>query len=68
MIDEVTISNDEYSLNWGFLEGEGAVTYDGTNQYRGDINGASWVMPDGTIVAQAVQLFPDQELFDITGH
>ena len=67
MIDEVTISNDEYSLNWGFLEGEGAVTYDGTNQYQGDINGASWVMPDGTIVAQAVQLFPDQELFDITG-
>ena len=67
MIDDVTISNDEYSLNWGFLEGEGAVTYDDTSQYQGDINGASWVMPDGTIVAQAVQLFPDQELFDITG-
>ena len=44
----------------------GAVTYD-TSQYQGDINGASWVMPDGTIVAQAVQLYPDQELFDITG-
>jgi hypothetical protein len=67
MIDDVTISNDEYSLTWGFLEGEGAVTYDDTSQYQGDINGASWVMPDGTIVAQAVQLFPDQELFDITG-
>ena len=67
MIDDVTISNNEYSLNWGFLEGEGAVTYDDTSQYQGDINGASWVMPDGTIVAQAVQLFPDQELFDITG-
>ena len=67
MIDDVTISNDEYSLNWGFLEGEGAVTYDDTSQYQGDINGASWVMPDGTIVAQAVQLFPDQELFEITG-
>ena len=67
MIDDVTISNNEYSLKWGFLEGEGAVTYDDTSQYQGDINGASWVMPDGTIVAQAVQLFPDQELFDITG-
>ena len=67
MIDHVTISNDENLLDWGFLEGEGAVTNDDMNQYQGDINGASWVMPDGTIVAQAVQLFPDQELFDITG-
>ena len=27
----------------------------------GEINGASWVMPDGTIVAQAVELENDED-------
>ena len=67
MIDSVSISNQEHSLVWEFLEGEGAFTNDEQNQYQGDIIGASWVMPDGTIVAQAVQLFSDEVLYDISG-
>ena len=67
MIDSVSISNQEHSLDWEFLEGEGSATNDESNQYQGEIIGASWVMPDGTIVAQAIQLFSDDPLFDISG-
>ena len=67
MIDSVSISNQEHSLDWEFLEGEGSATNDESNQYQGEIIGASWVMPDGTIVAQAIQLFSDEPLFDISG-
>ena len=67
MIDSVSVSNQEHSLAWDFLEGEGSITSDESNQYQGEINGASWVMPDGTIVAQAVQLFSDEMVYDISG-
>ena len=66
MIDSVSVSNQEHSLAWDFLEGEGSITSDESNQYQGEINGASWVMPDGTIVAQAVQLFSDEMVYDLS--
>ena len=67
MIDSVSISNQDHTLDWTFLEGEGSITNDESNQYQGEIIGASWVMPDGTIVAQAIQLFSDETYFDISG-
>ena len=66
MIDFLTITNGENTLDWQFLE-EGSNTYDEGEELDGEILGASWVMPDGTIVAQAVQLFPDQEIYEING-
>ncbi|MDA0648286.1 MAG: lectin-like protein [archaeon] len=41
---------------WSFPEGLGDITVDHAAR-NGTIHGASWVMPDGTIVAQAEQLF-----------
>ena len=45
--------------HWDFSEGEGDVTNDayGGAAREGFIDGADWVMPDGSIVAQAVELF-----------
>ena len=62
------ISDGEDSSTWLFPEGEGSFTMDNEGQYEGEIIGASWVMPDGTIVAQGVQLFSDEQVFDISGH
>ena len=67
MIDNVTISNLTESTSWQFPEGEGSLTSDLYHNRTGDIDGASWVMPDGTIVAQAVELFNDEELTGISG-
>ena len=67
MIDFLTITDGDNALDWQFLEGEGQHTYDEGEELDGEILGASWVMPDGTIVAQAVQLFPDEEIYDING-
>ena len=67
MIDNVTISNSTESTSWQFPEGEGSVTIDLYQNRTGQIDGASWVMPDGTIVAQAVELFSDQELRGVSG-
>lgn len=67
MIDSVLISDDTYTMTWEFLEGEGSSTEDANEDFVGEIEGASWVMPDGTIVAQAVQLFPDEEVYGING-
>jgi hypothetical protein len=67
MIDSLSIDNQEHSLTWEFLEGEGPITEDETGNFQGEIIGASWVMPDGTIVAQAIQLFSDEEIYDISG-
>ena len=47
--------NEDTTSLWTFNEGFGDVTYD--NQDReGEIIGSAWVMPDGTIVAQAIEL------------
>lgn len=67
MIDFVAITNQNHNLSWHFLEGEGPITNDNSEAYQGEIVGAAWVMPDGTIVAQAIQLFSDQPVFDISG-
>ena len=49
--------------NWTFAEGEGNFTLD-QNSREGHIFGADWVMPDGTIVTQAVEL-SNEEMFEI---
>jgi hypothetical protein len=65
IIDEVSISFAEDNVwtpvsDWTFWEGEGGDTGDALNdetmQRVGTIHGADWVMPDGSIVAQAVEL------------
>ena len=40
---------------WMFTEGEGSTTEDSSGLV-GEIHGAAWVMPDGTIIAQAMEL------------
>ena len=67
LIDSMTVSSDDIELEWLFLEGEGPITEDESQEFVGDIIGASWVMPDGTIVAQAVELFSDDEVSGISG-
>ena len=47
----------ELRMQLDFPEGEGAETWDSTEEYMASIEGADWVMPDGSIVAQAVELF-----------
>ena len=44
-------------LHLDFPEGEGDETWDSTEVYMASIEGADWMMPDGSIVAQAVELF-----------
>lgn len=66
MIDDVIISNAANESSWQFQEGEGpdTVDYSGRNA---TINGASWIMPDGSIVTQAIQIFNGVEVGDISG-
>tara|TARA_B100000900_G_C20602288_1_gene726163 strand:+ start:6773 stop:10474 length:3702 start_codon:yes stop_codon:yes gene_type:complete len=66
MIDDLKISNAANESFWQFTEGEGMYT-DDLLGITGEIYGASWVMPDGSIVAQAIQIFNGEEIFDITG-
>mgnify|MGYP001162533014 FL=1 len=66
MIDDVRISNADNDSFWEFPEGEGMYTSDLIG-VTGEINGASWVMPDGSIVTQAIQIFNGDEISDITG-
>ena len=56
----------QYIAQFSFNEGSGSFTL--SNQgHNGTIFGASWVLPDGTIVAQVVELFSDEyiEMYDI---
>ena len=63
VLDNITVragSNQadmDVRLHLDFPEGEGAETRDSTEAYMASIEGADWVMPDGSIVAQAVELF-----------
>ena len=69
LIDNVTVSNGSSTpqgwttvSKWTFSEGEGNTTTDEvTNSHEAGIVGADWVMPDGSIVAQAVELFSNEE-------
>jgi hypothetical protein len=69
LIDNVTVSSgpNASSLSerskWMFAEGEGSMTEDGVSNRSGTIVGADWVMPDGSIVAQAVELQIGEEYF-----
>ncbi|MEK9730271.1 MAG: pre-peptidase C-terminal domain-containing protein [Candidatus Poseidoniales archaeon] len=58
--------NGDYIAQFYFNEGSGPFTLS-KQQHNGTIFGASWVLPDGTIVAQVVELFSDEyiELEDI---
>ena len=55
MMDDVRIGNAENESFWMFTEGEGDSTEDHQG-IVGMIHGAAWVMPDGTIIAQAFEL------------
>ena len=63
VLDNMTVrsgtneSNMETRLHLDFPEGEGGETVDASDERTGIIEGADWVMPDGSIVAQAVELF-----------
>ena len=58
LIDNVTVNGNQ--SDWQFPEGEGMLTAD-NNRREGTIVGADWVMPDGSIVAQAVELFQNED-------
>lgn len=53
--------------NWTFAEGDGMETTDVIGGSIGQIFGADWVMPDGTIVAQAVEIENGEEIEGISG-
>ena len=55
LMDDVRIGNSEEYTLWEFTEGEGGSTED-SQGLTGEIYGAAWVMPDGTIIAQAMEL------------
>ena len=67
LLDNLTVSingslrNATTISHWDFPEGEGSHTFDAPAQRDGDIIGADWVMPDGSIVAQAVELIIGQQ-------
>ena len=60
MLDDLRIGNSSYESKWTFSEGEGELTED-SDKREGFINGAAWVMPDGTILAQAIELENDED-------
>lgn len=55
------ITTMEERLRLDFPEGEGGETWGASGERMASIEGADWVMPDGSIVAQAVQLFSNDE-------
>ena len=63
VMDNITVragtnaSAMEERLHFDFPEGEGGETWDASGERMASIEGADWVMPDGSIVAQAVELF-----------
>tara|TARA_B100000459_G_C8597418_1_gene210371 strand:+ start:2370 stop:6005 length:3636 start_codon:yes stop_codon:yes gene_type:complete len=67
LLDNISIGSSAVNTttnwisNWTFAEGEGSITSDNVNN-TGEIHGADWVMPDGTIVMQAVELLNDEDI------
>ncbi|MDA8610134.1 hypothetical protein N9L86_02870 [Euryarchaeota archaeon] len=69
MLDNISIgsslensSERIWVSNWSFGEGEGSITMDHEGR-EGTVFGADWVMPDGTIVAQAIELDNDVDSY-----
>ena len=62
LIDNVSVASGQDASSmversrFAFGEGEGGSTTDEVANRSGTIHGADWVMPDGSIVAQAVEL------------
>ena len=48
-------------IHFDFPEGEGSETWEASEERMASIEGADWVMPDGSIVAQAVELFVGED-------
>lgn len=48
-------------IHFDFPEGEGSETWEASEERIASIEGADWVMPDGSIVAQAVELFVGED-------
>ena len=44
MIDYIMVSNEDNAITWEFLEGEGSFTEDSTQEFAGDIDGASEIL------------------------
>ncbi len=69
LIDNVSISSGTNTSSmlersrWMFSEGEGSTTADEHANRTGTVHGAAWVMPDGSIVAQAVELIIGEDYF-----
>tara|TARA_B110000444_G_scaffold146725_1_gene137168 strand:- start:16510 stop:19995 length:3486 start_codon:yes stop_codon:yes gene_type:complete len=59
MMDDLRILDAANASEWLFPEGEGDTTED-YQGLIGEIIGAAWVMPDGTIIAQAFELENDE--------
>ena len=67
LLDDVRIGNSYSESVWMFTEGEGDVTED-SQGLIGEIHGAAWVMPDGTIIAQAIELENGEYYYDISSN
>ena len=65
MMDDIRIGNSQNESLWMFTEGEGDSTED-SQGLIGMIHGAAWVMPDGTIIAQAIELENGEYYDDIS--
>ena len=67
VLDNITVragmnsSTMEDRIHIDFPEGEGSGTWDASEERMASIEGADWVMPDGSIVAQAVELFVGED-------
>ena len=67
VLDNITVragmnsSTMEDRIHIDFPEGEGSETWDASEERMASIEGADWVMPDGSIVAQAVELFVGED-------
>ena len=67
LMDDVRISDSYEFTLWEFTEGEGDSTED-SQGVLGMIHGAAWVMPDGTIIAQAMELENGEYYSDISAN
>ena len=74
MLDDISISSYDIQeedwhvvTTWNFDEGKGNLTYD-QDLRAGTIHGAYWVMPDGSLVGQAIRLENDESYVLDTNH
>ena len=74
MLDDISISSYDNQdgdwhvvSTWNFDEGKADLTYD-QDLRAGTIHGAHWVMPDGSLVGQAIHLENDENYVLDTNH